>query len=104
MAGPCLQSFYRNLWFLTKELVILVLGNDKLPEELCKEVATVLYNTPRNLDLPLGKPKFPEIASLDLSPGLACLKEFVGKESWVIPNLLGLTEEDMVWLQLEVHQ
>ena len=104
VAVPCLQSIYRHLEYLTQELVVLSLSHDHLPDAVRKGIAAALHETVRTRDLPSGKPKPPKLETMQLQGGIDCLKDFVGENSWTIPNLLNLTDDDMVWLQLEVHQ
>ena len=45
------------------------------------------------------------VFSIDkIFPEIPSLASFVNEQSWLLPSLIGLGEEDMEWLLLEVHQ
>ena len=72
-------------------------------------MATALKNTPRSWDLPLGKPTFPGGMFnarywSEVDSACSLLPKLIGSNSWAIPNILNLSEDEMVWLSLEVHQ
>ena len=100
----------RHPWYLNKELVILCLADKELSCPIKKAMALALFKCERPASLAPGKPKFPqEVFSEEVQEKhkdniLSGLVDLIGPESWTIPILLGLSEDDMVWLQLEVHQ
>ena len=110
VALPCLLSLKRHPWYLTKELVILCLADKELSCPIKKAMALALFKCERPASLAPGKPKFPqEVFSEEFQEKhkdniLSGLVDLIGPELWTIPILLGLSEDDMVWVQLEVHQ
>lgn len=105
----CLKSFSRHPWYLTEHLVIMSLADEDLEEDERKAVATALDQTERPEKFSLGKPKFPLVTADkfwdDISgTEMMGLAKLVGPRSWMIPGILGLGVDEMVWLKLEVYQ
>ena len=69
-------------------------------------MAVILKSIARSNPLPPGKPKFPDnVPPVKEGDGvLSGLVQLIGPNSWTIPNLLDLFEDDMAWLALDVHQ
>ena len=86
----------------------LSLANKEIPHPILKAIALALKTAERRESYLLGKPKFPKIIEmLSQNTGdseLSLLPSLVGPKSWTIPNMLDLSSDDMVWLDLEPHQ
>ena len=98
-----IESITNHTWYLTEQWVIASLADEDCPAEERKAVATALSQTPRPESFPPGKPKLPK----DFWPesgDMPSLSQFVGPKSWLLPHILKLTDENMEWLHLEVHQ
>ena len=83
-----LQGCYRQMWYLTGELIPFTLIDLKVSEEERQEVARALHAMPRG-PTNLGKPVFPCV-EWTLKPTLPRLATFVTKDSWTLPDRLGL--------------
>ena len=84
------QAFYRQLWYLTGELIPLAL----LCRDLCatelEALARALHSCTRAAPK-IGKPVFPTVTvSLDPYPTPCSLSSFVTEDSWAIMDRLGL--------------
>jgi hypothetical protein len=61
IAIPVITSIKRHLWYLTKELVVLSLFNEKLGSLIRSVMSKKLFSTPRPDVFNVGEPKFPTI-------------------------------------------
>ena len=91
-----LQSCYRHKWYLTPQLVILALADEKLEDTIKEQMAKALFNTERK-EIKSGKPSFPTLP-FGAEETRKNMSDLVTSESWLIFQLLGLhgTQE---WLQ-----
>ena len=104
VANTCLMSWFRHLWSLSEELVILCLADQTCPFR--DDVASALTACPVSQIFSPGKPKiersldedWPEDGSL---PNLA---EFVGERSHLLFSLFQFSEADMDWLKFPSSQ
>ena len=100
----------RHGWYLGERLSIFCLFDESIPSEVRAAVAKALHETPRGPNVVGGKPKFPRVTEdqfwMDILPReeTSALVKLVGPDSWFIPNLLGLSEDDMVWLLIRVDE
>ena len=105
LAGVVLDSISLHLWYLTPQCVPLALTDDNLSPDQRSWIATGLSNIPRQEVLPLGKPSFPDLSSYPdkhwFKGKLPELSTFLGPESWLLFNKLGLSGEDLDWLLLD---
>ena len=87
-----LQAFYRQLWYLTGELIPLALLAQGVPSSELEALVRTITKVCRSGASPcLGKPTFPNIAVFrDLHPSAPPLSEFVTADSLAIFNRLGL--------------
>ena len=108
LAKVVLDSINLHLWYLTPQSVPLSLTDTTLSPDIRKSLAVKLSSIPSPTTFPMGKPAFPDISvwpdRLWLSGQVPELSYFLGKESWMLFNKLGLTEVDMEWLQLNPEQ
>ena len=86
------------------------LADESLPDTVRQEVALALSNSERkNVEDDIGKPSFPKVTSNtfweDIPEGqeLSGLAKLIGPSSWLIPNILKLSEDDMAFLRKDVH-
>ena len=102
LADVVLQSINLHLWYLTPQAIVFSIVDESLPDDIRSSLAVDLSTIPRSMDMPLGKPSFPDLSSFSekrwLSGNLPDLSTFLGPQSWLIFNKLGLDEEDMSWL------
>ena len=61
---PLLQSCYRQLWYLTGQMILLALVDKDLSKEEREEIAWVLHQSLRKEKSKYGKPVFPVISCL----------------------------------------
>ena len=101
LAFTICDSIINHTWYLSQPWVIASLVDQDCPDEERKAVASRLLATPRPDHFSPGKPALPR----DFWPEggeMPSLANFVGPNSWLLPTLLGLTDENMEWLQLDV--
>ena len=97
LAFTVLKSCYVHLWYLTPQMVVVSLLDEGYTADEREAMALQLYYTERSESVEIGKPKFPEINwKADGSP--PDLKSFISSKSWLIFDLLGLTNSQE-WLQ-----
>ena len=101
LADIAFHSACNHLWYLTEELVILSLFDDRLETGLRQKMADKLLSYTRPRTFPPGKPKFPVI-DLNTIDNPKQLLDFIGPKSWLLFNLLNLKEERLDWLQAPV--
>jgi len=77
IANAVIASINRHLWYLTEELVVLALFNERLSDLTRRLLATKLFATPRPTSFNIGKPRFPTI---DLNAP-ALFHELIGPRS-----------------------
>ena len=97
------ESMLNHTWYLTQQWAPACLADEDCPEDERKAVAVALANTDRPDHFKPGKPVLPK----DIWPEEGerpSLSSFVGPSSWLLPHLLGLTNEQMEGLRLEVYQ
>ena len=103
LSAAVLGSINLHLWYLTPQAIVLALVDESLSNDLRSSLAVDLSSIPRSRNLPLGKPVFPDLSSYPkknwISGCLPDLSTFLGPQSWLIFNKLGLDEEDMMWLE-----
>ena len=88
---PLLQACYRQLWYLTGELVVFALVDDGLPVEEREALAKAIHGTSREGNRTLGKPVFPTITTMLLpNPTPPSLSTLVTTDSWSLFDRLGL--------------
>ena len=110
VAQACLKSLSRHGWSLNERLSVLALFDDSLPDDVRANAARALHMTSKPDSMQPGKPKLPDVTKKEFwqdcveGKELDCLARLIGPESWFIPQLLGLSDEDMVWLQLRVDE
>ena len=84
------DTFYRQLWYLTGELIPLALASKTLPAEELEALAKALHQAEREPPS-IGKPHFPTITiSLTPHPTPPKMASFVISDSWAIFYRLGL--------------
>ena len=105
LAPIVLQSIFLHLWYITPQSIPLALLDDSLSADERSLLAVGLANTPKPDVFPRGKPLFPDLTSIPdefwKSGRLPDLSTFLGPESWLIFDRLGLKEADLDWLQLD---
>ena len=97
-----LDSLMNHTWYRTEQWVIVCLADANCPEQERKCVASVLPSTSRQETFSPDKPALPQ----DLWPEngeMPSLSTFVGQKSWLLPHLLNLSDENMEWLNVDVH-
>ena len=103
---PVLKSWRNRTWYLDPSLVVMVLASkDSNNFAQMEEMAKALFVTERKL---LGRDK----VRVEMSPMHVYLKEnekppsltnFIKKESWILFNILGLTMEQCIRVELPHH-
>ena len=105
LAPVVLKSISLHLWYLTPQCVPLALVDETLSGDQRSSLAVGIANTPRPEVYPLGKPSFPDLSSIPdrfwKSGKVPELSSFLGPQSWRMFDKLGLTAEDMDWLELD---
>ena len=89
LAWHVLQSCNRHLWYLTQQLFILALADPELEEEMKEKMAKKLFSMERQ-PIKTGKPTFP-VLPFGATKAREAMQELVVPESWLIPDLVGLT-------------
>ena len=95
------QSIFNHLWYLTEEIVIFSLFDERLSDELRQEMVDTLISFPRPINFPTSKPKFPSI-DLDSIRYPQQLTTFIGRRSWLLFHLLQLKDEKLDWMMAPV--
>ena len=95
IANAVLLSVSRHCWYLTEELVVLALFNEKLGSFTRYLIARKLFATPRPTNFEIGKPKFPKFEKNNPPK----LLDLIGPRSWLIFSLIGL-KQSQDWMQL----
>lgn len=90
-------SCKRHLWYLTQELIPLVLFDETASDLTRFTIASKLWQTTRPKTFPPGKPKFPVIKD-----DMPYFYSLIGPKSWIIFYLLGL-HRPQEWMQLPVE-
>ena len=108
LPGPAkvvLASISLHLWYLTPQCIPLALTDESLSVDQRSMIAIGLKNIPRQEVLPMGKPSFPDLSSWPdrcwVRDKLPELSTFLGPESWLLFNKLGLSDDDLDWLQCD---
>ena len=102
LAFTVLDSILKHTWYLTEEWVVACLVDDNCPEKERKAVARSLHKTPRADQFEPQKPNLP-VEFWPKSGKMTSLSTLVGPRSWLLPHLLGLSAEDMAWLNLDIQ-
>ena len=96
------EAFYRQLWYLTGEMIPLALLSHSLPVSELEALARALHKCSR-ADPKIGKPVFPTITIFLMPyPTPPSLFSFVTEDSWAIMDRLGLGGPND-WLLLPQH-
>ena len=90
LAYKVLASCYRHLWYLTPQMVTLALADRDLEDETKEEMARTLYSLERT-NIKSGKPIFP-LLPYGATVTRKNMASLVGVDSWLILDLLHLTE------------
>ena len=88
VSDACMDSCRRHVWYLTPQLVVLALADDGLPPNERESIAKKLFETHRTGQFLPGKPVFPTV-NCDSDE----LEDYITGDSWMIFDLIGLTEE-----------
>ena len=108
VAETVLDSISLHLWYIFPMCIPLALVDETLTNDQRGLIAVRLLKTPRPAKFALGKPSFPDLSSFSARSWLAGrlpeLSTFLGPESWLIFDKLGLSDEDMDWLQHDSGQ
>jgi hypothetical protein len=91
MAKTTIESMKRYLWYLTPQLAIFALADERIPEREREALAKFVLEIPRPAQFTSGKPQFPVIHEENLSLDL-----FVGEQSWLIFDILDIDTDWMV--------
>lgn len=84
------QAFYRQLWYLTGELIPLALLSRSVSTSELEALARALHGGTR-AGPKIGKPVFPTVQiSLQPDPTPPSLASFVTEDSWAIMDRLGV--------------
>ena len=87
-----MHACYLQFWYLTGELVVMALVDDKLEKGEREGLAKALHGTRRIRVTKAGKPVFPVIIwLLTPNPTPPSLSTLVTENSWVLFDRLGLT-------------
>lgn len=89
-----INSCQRHLWYLTQELVVLVIFDENHPSIFREQLAKTLFNTNRPQSFSPGKPTFPVITEK-----VPLLFELIGERSWLLFKVLKLNRSQE-WMQL----
>ena len=85
-----LEAFYRQLWYLTGEMIPLALVCSSLPTSEREALARALHGITRGIPR-VGKPIFPTITiQLKPQPTRPLMDTFITDDSWAIFDRLGL--------------
>ena len=85
-----LEAFYRQLWYLTGEMIPLALLCSSLPTSEREDLARALHGITRGMPR-VGKPLFPTITVLlKPYPTRPLMDTFVTNDCWAIFDRLGL--------------
>lgn len=90
-----INSCQRHLWYLTQELVVLALFDEKHSSLFRSVMALKLFNTNRPKTFSHGKPIFPVITE-----NVPFLLDLIGERSWLLFDLLQL-KGSQDWMQLQ---
>ncbi len=94
-------SILRHLWYLTEELVVFALFDDKIQADDKLNIARKIINSPRPRHFAPGKPVFPTLRIQQATRGQLTLDSLAGRKSWLLFELL---ESDGAWLALPPNQ
>ena len=96
-----LEAFYRQLWYLTGEMIPLALLCSSLPTSEREDLARALHGITRGMPR-VGKPLFPTITVLlKPYPTRPIMDNFVTNNSWAIFNRLGLGGTNVRYKKLD---
>ena len=98
VANAAQLSSVPQLWYLTKECIILCLFDKDVSDGEKAEMAAKLVAVPQQESFPSGKPKFPSKSTISVT---SKLPDFIGPRSWLAFSLLGASHE---WLHLPLDQ
>ena len=107
-AQACLQSWSRHLDYLSPPLVIFALTDPDVPDAERKAVASALLATDKPEEFPpvritVPGPDFTESNEYWAEDGsMPSLARFVDSTSWMIFHILGMKEEEVAWLNMDV--
>lgn len=90
------DSIYRQMYYLTEELVVLALCDENTPHAEKDQIVQKLIQSDRPQDFPPKKPDFRVDKLLGKSHNEPCLADFVGSRSWLIFHLLDV---EVHWMQ-----
>ena len=96
VADACIASCQRHLWYITPQLLPMILCDDGTEPEMRESVAKRLLSIPRHLNIQPGKPTFPHIEVVGNQFHIS--KTMLNEKSWLLFNLLKFSDEDMKWL------
>ena len=85
-----MQSWYRHLWYLAPQTVVLALADPHLEDGQKEEMARKLHGLKR-VEILGGKPVFPQVDLSGEQGLLPDMASFVTSDSWLIFDILGLT-------------
>ena len=97
LSDAVLVSFYRHMWFLTEEMVVLALCDPGVSDDVKSRMVTSMLAAGRPQQFLPGKPRFKPELLQGRPPDAPQLFEFVGERSWLIFFLMDL---DVAWMQL----
>ena len=105
LSAVVLESISLHLWYLTPQNIPLALTEEALSADQRSWIATGLSSIPRERALPMGKPVFPDLSSWPdeswVKDKLPELCTMLSPQSWLLFNKLGLSGEDLDWLELD---
>ena len=88
-------SLRRHLWYLTQELVVIVLFDNSLDRDVRSSMATRLLQTQIPQMFVPGKPEFPQMNNIPT------LVQFIGTRSWLLFHLMYV---DDTWLKMDPEE
>ena len=96
-----LEAFYRQLWYLTGEMIPLALLCPSLPTSEREALARALHGITRGMPR-VGKPLFPTITVLlKPHPTRPLMDSFVTNDSWAIFDRLSLGGTNVRYKKLD---
>ena len=96
ISDAVVRSVHRQMFYLTEEMIMLVLCDDKTSNSEKKDLIGALLKQDRPQHFAPQKPKFKEEILLNKSHDVPMLTEFVGPRSWLIFDLFDV---DVHWMQ-----
>lgn len=98
----CVKSILLHLWYLTEELVVFAIFGTDLQDSLRQQMVLKLPSCQRPKIFKPQKPVFPDIDPMTITYPYQ-LVDFIGSRSWLLFNLLYLSEEKLDWMQVPVN-